>query len=109
MLNGLAMHGQGGAALDLFIKMTKEALPDDLMFMAVLTACSHSGLVDQGWKYFENLQSIYGIRPKVEHYAWMVDLFGRAGRLEDTEALVEQRAIPPNEVVLGLLLGAYSV
>ncbi|CAK7322962.1 unnamed protein product [Dovyalis caffra] len=106
ILGGLAMHGRGEFVLDIFPKMIEEATPDDLTFMAVLSACSHSGLVDQGYHYFHSLESEYGITPKVEHYACMVDLLGRAGCLEEAELLIKKMPMRPNEVVLGSLLGS---
>ncbi|XP_057974220.1 pentatricopeptide repeat-containing protein At5g15340, mitochondrial [Malania oleifera] len=109
MISGLAMHGQGQDVLNIFPQMVKEVKPDDLTFTSVLSACSHSGLVDQGCHYFHDLESMYGITPKVEHYACMVDLLGRAGRLEEAEILVKKMPILPNEFVLGSLLGACSV
>ncbi|GKU97241.1 hypothetical protein SLEP1_g10411 [Rubroshorea leprosula] len=109
MFNGLAMHGRGRLLVDMFPRMTEEVNPDNLTFMAVLSACSHSGLVDQGCHYFDSLEPVYGIAPKIEHYACMVDLLGRAGRLEEAENLIKKMPIPPNEVVLGSLLGSCSV
>ncbi|KAL5807830.1 hypothetical protein ACOSQ3_028521 [Xanthoceras sorbifolium] len=109
MLSGLAMHGQGKVLLDMFAKMTEEVKPDNLTFIAVLSGCSHSGLVDQGLYYFHNLESVYGLTPKIEHYACMVDLLGRVGRLEEAEMLIKKMPIPPNEVVLGSLLGSCNV
>ncbi|CAI0385550.1 unnamed protein product [Linum tenue] len=109
MLGGLAMHGKGKAVLHMFSKMFEEANPDDLTFIAVLSACSHAGLVDQGWEYFHNLKPVYGITPKIDHYACMVDLLGRAGRLEEAERLIQNMPMPPNEVVLGSLLGSCSL
>ncbi|GAV77581.1 PPR domain-containing protein/PPR_2 domain-containing protein/PPR_3 domain-containing protein/DYW_deaminase domain-containing protein [Cephalotus follicularis] len=109
MLNGLGMHGRGKAVVDMFPKMMEEAKPDDLTLMAVLNACSHTGLVDQGCHYFYNLESVYGLTPKIEHYACMVDILGRAGRLEEAEMLIKKMPIPPNEVVFGSLLASCSV
>ncbi|XVE83748.1 hypothetical protein DITRI_Ditri16bG0111300 [Diplodiscus trichospermus] len=106
MLSGLAMHGRGRLVVDMFPRMTEEVRPDDLTFIAVLSACSHSGLIEQGFYYFDNLESVYGITRKIDHYACMVDLLGRAGRLEEAETLINQMPIPPNEVVLGSLLGS---
>lgn len=106
MLSGLAMHGRGRVAVDMFPRMVEEVRPDDLTFIAVLSACSHSGLIDQGSYYFDRLESVYGITPMIDHYACMVDLLGRAGRLEEAETLINQMPIPPNEVVLGSLLGS---
>ncbi|KAJ4961491.1 hypothetical protein NE237_021401 [Protea cynaroides] len=109
MLSGLAMHGRGEATLSLFSRMVSEAQPDDISFVSILSACSHSGLVNQGCQYFHDLGPVYGIEPKVEHYACMVDLLGRAGRLEDALILVREMPIPPNEVVLGSLLASCSL
>ncbi|KAF8364700.1 hypothetical protein HHK36_033322 [Tetracentron sinense] len=109
MLSGLAMHGQGIAVLELFSQMIAEAQPDDVTFVALLSACSHSGLVDQGQQFFHDLGPVYGIMPKIEHYACLVDLLGRAGRLEEAEALVRKMPILPNEVLLGSLLASCSL
>ena len=109
MLSGLAMHGRGKAVLDLFPQMLKEAEPDDLTFTSLLSACSHSGLVEEGRHYFHNLELVYGITPKIEHYAGMVDLLGRAGHLVEAENLIRKMPMPPNEVVLGALLGSCSI
>jgi pentatricopeptide repeat protein len=109
MLSGLAMHGRGKAVLDIFPLMVEDAKPDELTFMAVLSACSHSGLVDEGCQYFHEIEAVHGITPTIEHYACVVDLLGRAGRLEEAEILIKEMPMPPNEVVLGSLLGSCSV
>jgi len=106
MLGGLAMHGMGKVAVDMFPSMLEEVKPDGVTFMALLSACSHSGLVEKGWEYFHDLESIYRIKPEIEHYACMVGLLGRAGRLEEAEIMVKNMPIPPNEVVLGSLIGS---
>lgn len=109
MLSGLAMHGRGKVILGIFPQMVREAEPDDLTFTSLLSACSHSGLVEEGRHYFNNLELLYGIAPKMEHYACMVDLLGRAGLLEEAWVLIKRMPMPPNEVVLGSLLGACGV
>lgn len=109
LLSGMAMHGRGRVILKMFPQMLKEAKPDDLTFTALLSACSHSGLVEQGRHYFQNLEALYGVTPKIEHYACMVDLLGRAGHLEEAEILIKRMPMPPNEVVLGSLIGSCSV
>ncbi|KAH0907312.1 hypothetical protein HID58_039139 [Brassica napus] len=108
LFSGLAMHGKGRMVIDMFQEMVREVKPDDLTFSAVLSACSHSGLVEEGWRCFHRLRS-YGLEPKVDHYACMVDLLGRAGRIEEAENLMRGMKVPPNEVVLGSLLGSCSV
>lgn len=109
MLSGLAMQGKGEMVLDLFGQMIREVKPDDVTFTAVLSACSHSGLVDQGRHFFYSLELRYGIKPSIEHYSCIVDLLGRAGHLEEAESIIRGMAISPNEVVLGSLLGSCSV
>ncbi|KAF5187438.1 Pentatricopeptide repeat-containing protein [Thalictrum thalictroides] len=106
ILSGLAMHGRGKCVLEHFNWMVTEVEPDDITFVSVLSACNHSGLVHQGYRYFKDLGPRYGITPKIEHYACMVDLLGRAGRLKEAEVVVMEMPIPPNEFVLGSLLAA---
>lgn len=109
MLGGLAMHGKGAMVLDMFDQMLEEVKPNDVTFTAVLSACSHSGLVEEGRKLFYSLEDVYGISPSMENYACMVDLLGRSGHLEEAEAVIRGMPMRPNEVVLGSLLGACSV
>lgn len=58
--------------------------------MCILTACAHSGLVDEGWKYFKAMQNDGNLIPKPEHYACMVDLLGRSWLLAEVYELVKQ-------------------
>ncbi|KAK7271806.1 hypothetical protein RJT34_28014 [Clitoria ternatea] len=106
MLGGLAMHGMGRVVVKMFACMVEEVKPDAVTFTALLSGCSHRGLVEQGWQYFNDIESVYGIIPEIEHYACMVDLLGRAGHLEEAMNLVKKMPFPPNEVVLGSLLGS---
>ncbi|XP_073011575.1 pentatricopeptide repeat-containing protein At1g50270-like [Typha latifolia] len=110
LINGLAMHGRGLECLDLFSLMLKERVrPNDVTFLSVLCACSHCGLVDQGRSYFYNMFNDYGIKPKLEHYGCMVDLLGRAGRLEEALSIVESMPMEPSGAVWGALLGACMI
>ncbi|EPS65080.1 hypothetical protein M569_09698 [Genlisea aurea] len=105
MLGGLAMHGRGSVALDMFDSMADGGWkPDDVTFTALLSACSHSGLVDRGRELFRAVKS-----PSMENCAAAVDLLGRAGHLEEAEAVIRGMPMQPNEVVLGSLLGACRV
>ncbi|KAG6767736.1 hypothetical protein POTOM_028951 [Populus tomentosa] len=102
-----AQHGQGDVALDLFsIMREREVKLDHVTFVAVLTACSHIGLVEQGRCFLKSMASDYGIPPRMEHYACAVDLFGRAGYLEEAKALIDSMPFQPNAMVLKTLLGA---
>lgn len=110
MIVGLAMHGQGGKALDLFSEMPKMGIePDEVTFVGVLTACSHVGLVEEGRKYFKDMSTIYNLRPQLEHYGCMVDLLGRAGLIDEAEEFIRNMPIKPDAFVLGALLGACKI
>ncbi|KAJ8639236.1 hypothetical protein MRB53_015930 [Persea americana] len=84
MITAYGSHGQAIEALELFREMQQtEAKPDRVTFLAVLSACSHAGLVDEGCHYFNQMTSGYGIKPALEHYSCLIDLLGRAGRLHE--------------------------
>ncbi|XP_066398463.1 pentatricopeptide repeat-containing protein ELI1, chloroplastic-like [Miscanthus floridulus] len=90
MINGYAMHGHSREALAAFDQLRAQGLwPTDITFIGVLNACSHSGLVDEGRELLASMEEEYGIQPKVEHYGCMVDLLGRAGRVEEAFDLVQ--------------------
>jgi pentatricopeptide repeat protein len=77
MLKAYALHGRAREALLLFSQMDIQL--DPTTFVALLTACSHAELVDEGTKIFDSMFGMYGIAPQLDHYACMVDIFGRAG------------------------------
>ncbi|KAH7859175.1 hypothetical protein Vadar_032545 [Vaccinium darrowii] len=84
MIVALPNHGRGELALDHFSRMICEKIkPNCITFIAVLSACSHVGLVDKGMKYFKSMKDVHGISPEPEHYRCMVDSLGRAGRLQE--------------------------
>ncbi|KAK2975467.1 hypothetical protein RJ640_028573 [Escallonia rubra] len=101
MISGLADNGNGEAAISLFTKMEEGDLkPDGMSFSGILSACSHLGLVVEGQKYFERMLKVYNIRPTMEHYGCMVDMFGRAGMIEEAYQLIRSMPMEPNSVVL---------
>ncbi|KAM1149802.1 hypothetical protein ACFX15_029461 [Malus domestica] len=107
MIVGFAVNGHAEEALDFFNLMQKEGFkPDGVSFTGALTACSHAGLVDEGLRYFGNMKRVHRITPRIEHYGCIVDLYSRAGRLEDALSVIENMPMKPNEVVLGSLLAA---
>ncbi|CAN4122386.1 unnamed protein product [Withania somnifera] len=82
VIGACASHGHGRDALELFSRMKEEGiLPNSFTFTAVLTACRHSGLVEEGRKHFESMRTEYSIVPGVEKCACKVDLLGRTGKL----------------------------
>ncbi|XP_057828968.1 uncharacterized protein LOC131040127 [Cryptomeria japonica] len=110
IIAGYGLHGQGKDALKLFDTMQQIGLePNHITFVAVLSACSHAGLVDKGQEYFGSMSCDYKIAPRVEHYACMVDLLGRAGRLEEAYDIIKNMPMAPDAAVWGALLGACTV
>eukprot|EP00256_Glycine_max_P019904 XP_003538647.2 pentatricopeptide repeat-containing protein At3g22690 [Glycine max] len=103
----MAMEGNTEGAIELFNEMLEQKVkPDDVVFVALLTACSHGGSVDQGRQLFWSMEKAHGIRPHIVHYGCMVDLLGRAGLLEEAVDLIQSMPIEPNDVVWGSLLAA---
>ncbi|CAA7032189.1 unnamed protein product [Microthlaspi erraticum] len=102
-----ANHGLADEAVELFSQMeaTGEKL-DHLTFTAILTACSHGGLTDLGQKLFLLMQNKYRINPRLEHYACMVDLLGRAGKLVGAYKMIKAMPMEADLFVWGALLGA---
>ncbi|XP_031499534.1 pentatricopeptide repeat-containing protein At1g28690, mitochondrial [Nymphaea colorata] len=107
MIDGYGKNGNVDESLHLFqnMKMLK-VIPNYVTFLSVLSACGHGGLVDEGWEIFSSMKRDYGLSPRVEHYACMVDLIGRTGSLDEAVKFIELMPILPNEDVWGALLGA---
>ncbi|KAH8965947.1 hypothetical protein BDL97_04G143100 [Sphagnum fallax] len=110
LLGGYAMHGQATEALIHFEEMCNEGVAmDRVAFIALLSACSHGGLVYEGLLYFESMGSVYGISATVEHCACMVDLLGRAGHLQEAEDFINTVSCEPNGSMWMALLAACRV
>eukprot|EP01018_Ginkgo_biloba_P024429 Gb_13303 [translate_table: standard] len=110
MIAGYGMHGHGEEALQIFLKMQQACIePNYITFISVLSACSHAGLVDEGWQYFNSITRDYCIKPRVKHYACMVDLLGRAGRLDEAQDFIKRMPLEPDAGVWGALLGACRI
>ncbi|XP_010922370.1 pentatricopeptide repeat-containing protein At4g21065 [Elaeis guineensis] len=108
MINGLAINGSGHKAVEFFDRMVHDddIKPDGVVFISVLSACSHGGLIDEGRRLFDELKTRYNLVPQMEHYGCMVDLLGRAGRIEEALQLIRRMPSEPSEIVWRTLLGA---
>ncbi|KAJ7540073.1 hypothetical protein O6H91_10G000700 [Diphasiastrum complanatum] len=107
MIAGYAQNGLAQEALALFEQMQREGTkPDEVTYISILSACAHSGLLDQGRYVFDSMCRNHGVTPTREHYACMVDLLGRAGCLADAELFINKMPIQPDSVVWMTLLGA---
>ncbi|CAN0905510.1 Pentatricopeptide repeat-containing protein At5g27110 [Linum grandiflorum] len=84
MITAYGSHGQAREALKLFNEMElANVKPDRVTFLAVLSACSHAGLVDEGFYYFRRMINEYNLQPKYEHYSCLIDLLGRIGKVHE--------------------------
>jgi len=107
MIAGYAMHGFGNEALQLFEQMRCSGMkPDHVTFVAVLSACCHAGLVEDGWRYFNSMSRDHRITPIMEHYCCMVDLLGRAGLLHEAQDFINKMPIEPDAAVWASMLAA---
>ncbi|XP_058199768.1 pentatricopeptide repeat-containing protein DOT4, chloroplastic [Rhododendron vialii] len=105
MVAGYGMHGFGREAIAAFKKMRKAGIvADEVSFISILHACSHSGLLHEGWRFFDIMRNDCNIKPKLEHYACMVDLLARSGKLSKAYRFVETMPIEPDASVWGALL-----
>ncbi|XP_056158252.1 pentatricopeptide repeat-containing protein At2g20540-like isoform X2 [Syzygium oleosum] len=98
MIFGYGTNGHGKKALELFRQMVWErnVWIDDMLFLAVLTACSHAGFVYEGLCIFEQMKGAYGIEPKLEHYSCLVDLLSRSGQLDSAREVIKSMPMTPN-------------
>ncbi|KAK7285432.1 hypothetical protein RJT34_20205 [Clitoria ternatea] len=107
MIAGYAANGRAKQAIKAFDQMIQMGFkPDGITFVSLLTACSHGGLISEGQEYFDTMERNYGIKPKKEHYACMIDLLGRTGLLEEAYKLITNMPMQPCEAAWGALLNA---
>jgi pentatricopeptide repeat protein len=110
LMTGYGMHGRGKEALEVFDEMRRVGLqPDGVTLLVVLYACSHSGMIDQGIEFFNSMSKEFGVIPGQEHYACMVDLLGRAGRLNEAMELIEGMQMEPSSIVWVALLSGCRI
>ncbi|CAG7866574.1 unnamed protein product [Brassica rapa] len=110
MIIALGQHGHAEEALELFETMLTERLrPDHITYVGVFSACTHAGLVDEGRRYFDMMKNVDKIEPTLSHYACMVDLFGRAGLLQEAHEFIEKMPVEADVVTWGSLLSACRV
>lgn len=109
MILGYGMLGELDTAINLFEAMKEDGVEyDSVSFIAVLSACSHGGLIEKGRKYFKMLRDL-NIEPTHMHYACMVDLLGRAGHIEEAVDLIRGLSVVPDANIWGALLGACRI
>ncbi|KAK9080269.1 hypothetical protein SSX86_001945 [Deinandra increscens subsp. villosa] len=109
LIAGYGMHGYGKEALKLFNQMKDENFqPNHITFTSVLSACSHSGLVNEGKKCFAEME-IFSVTKEPKHFACMVDMYGRAGLLNEAYEVIKDMKSQANDEVWGALLLACKI
>ncbi|PIM98496.1 hypothetical protein CDL12_29028 [Handroanthus impetiginosus] len=110
MIHGYAQNGQGEDAVVLFENMIQTRFkPDCITFVAVLTACSHSGLVDAGLKIFNSMQQEHDVEPLSDHYTCIIDSLGRAGRFNEVEEIIDKMPFKDDPIIWEVLLSSCRV
>ncbi|OEL19233.1 Pentatricopeptide repeat-containing protein [Dichanthelium oligosanthes] len=105
LIGGYGVHGHFKEAVALFEEMKNAGVkPNDVTFLGLLSACNHVGAVEKGWSYFHSMKHDYGIEPRHQHYACVVDLLARAGHLDRAYQFIKDMPIKPEMSVWGALL-----
>ncbi|PSR96765.1 Pentatricopeptide repeat-containing protein [Actinidia chinensis var. chinensis] len=110
LIAGYGNHGRGIEAVELFERMVSEGMaPNHITFLAVLSACSYSGLSDRGWEIFESMKRDHKVKPRAMHYACMIELLGRQGLLDKAFDLIQDARFQPTVNMWAALLRACRV
>ncbi|MQL96469.1 hypothetical protein Taro_029139 [Colocasia esculenta] len=110
MICGYGLQGQAEEALELLSHMHACGTePNQSTFVSALSACSHGGLVEEGLRCFDSMSRNFNLTPEAKHYACIVDLLGRAGRLTEACNLIRSMPVEPDDAVWGSLLGACRI
>lgn len=110
MVAGYGMHGRAKEAMEIFYKMIRSGVkPNYITFVSVLAACSHAGMLKEGWHWFNRMKCEFNVEPGIEHYSCMVDLLGRAGCLNEAYGLIQEMNVKPDFIIWGSLLGACRI
>ncbi|CAN6209824.1 unnamed protein product [Urochloa humidicola] len=107
MISGFAYNGRFREAMLIYSEMCEQGIElDDTVFIAALAACAHGGLLQEGWSIFKQMVEHYRIVPRMEHYGCIVDLLGRAGKLQEGVRFIESMPLKPGAVIWVTLLSS---
>lgn len=110
MIDGYGTHGLGKEAVELFDEMCRgPTKPNNVTFLSIISGCSHSGFVEKGRQYFAMMKDEYGLEPTMDHYGAMVDLLGRAGKLDEAWTFIQNMPLKPGINVYGAILAACKI
>ncbi|KAL7614474.1 hypothetical protein Lser_V15G07526 [Lactuca serriola] len=110
LINGYAQNGKPEEALKLFDSLLDTGIkPDHITFVGVLSACTHSGLVDKGVEYFNSIKQKHGLDYTIDHYACVVDLLSRSGRFIEAEEIIKKMPMKPDKFLWGSVLAGCRI
>ncbi|KAH7288463.1 hypothetical protein KP509_31G027200 [Ceratopteris richardii] len=107
IINVSSENGDGKETIRLLHQMQEAGItPNHITFLSALSACSHSGLLNEGRDCFTSMQQDYSILPTADHYICMIDLLARSGSLTEAEKLMNNMPFQASYVSWTTLLGA---
>ncbi|TXG59200.1 hypothetical protein EZV62_017029 [Acer yangbiense] len=107
MISAFGYHGEGIKAIELFHEMCNSGIrPNKSTFVSLLSACSHSGLVDEGLWYYRHMLEEYEVEPVTEHHVCLVDMLGRSGKLHEAYEFIMSMPKQPEAGAWGAMLSA---
>ncbi|KAM0954298.1 putative tetratricopeptide-like helical domain superfamily [Dioscorea sansibarensis] len=107
MISAYGFHGQGKKAIELFSKMSESSIKHTKStYIAILSACSHSGLIHEAWKHYNCMLKEHGIKPTTEHHVCIVDMLGRAGMISEAFEFINKLPVRAESGIWGALLSA---
>ncbi|XP_076937296.1 pentatricopeptide repeat-containing protein At1g18485-like [Bidens hawaiensis] len=110
LIGAYGIHGDGKKAMKLFYEMQELNMkPDHFTFISILMACNHGGLVNEGLSFFNEMQTVHKVKPKLEHYACLIDMLGRARRFDDALMLINEMHEEPDARIWSSLLSSCRV
>ncbi|VVB13244.1 unnamed protein product [Arabis nemorensis] len=110
IISGFAKHARPKEVLILFEKMQQDGMhPNEVTFSSLLSVCGHTGLVEEGRRFFKLMSTNYGLSPNVVHYSCMVDILGRTGLLSEAYELIKSIPFNPTASIWGSLLASCRV
>uniref|UniRef100_A0A0E0C3D6 Pentacotripeptide-repeat region of PRORP domain-containing protein n=1 Tax=Oryza meridionalis TaxID=40149 RepID=A0A0E0C3D6_9ORYZ len=105
VISNLGCHGFAVKAIEVLDEMVSDSLrPDSATFSALLAACCHAGLLEEGWKLFRRMRDEFNIAVKTEHYVYIVRLLATFGQLKEAYDLIKSMPVPADSGVWGALL-----
>ncbi|MQM17739.1 hypothetical protein Taro_050713 [Colocasia esculenta] len=105
MISAYSLHGMTKDAISMFHQIEQSDIkPDHITFTSILSACRREGFIEEGWKYFNSMEDVYGIKPTLEHYTCMVGIMGCVGLLNEALDFIKMMPFEPDACVWAALL-----